>query len=46
MELTALGDVPSVAARLASQAAIGEVVVSDAICKAANLDTSDLETRL
>lgn len=45
LDLTALGDVPNVAARLASQAATGEVIVSDAACKAANLDTSEFETR-
>jgi adenylate cyclase len=43
MDLTALGDVPNVAARLASLAAPGEVNVSEAACQAANLDTGELE---
>lgn len=45
LDLTALGDVPNVAARLASQAATGEVIVSEAVCRAANLDTAEFETR-
>jgi adenylate cyclase len=45
LDFTALGDVPTVAARLASQAAAGEVIVSDAVCAAANLDTAAFESR-
>lgn len=45
LDLTALGDVPNVAARLASQAAVGEVIVSEAVCAAAKLDTTQFETR-
>jgi adenylate cyclase len=45
MDLTALGDVPNVAARLASQAKPGELIASQAICIAADLDTGASEQR-
>ncbi|MDX1613611.1 MAG: adenylate/guanylate cyclase domain-containing protein [Candidatus Promineifilaceae bacterium] len=45
MDLTALGDVPNVAARLAGQAAIGEVVISNTVCLAAELNPDKLEER-
>lgn len=45
MDLTALGDVPNVAARLASLAEPGEVIASQAVCTAANANISDLEKR-
>jgi adenylate cyclase len=38
IDLTALGDVPNVAARLASEAAAGELIVSTDACQAAGLD--------
>ena len=44
-ELTALGDVVNTAARLASAAARGEVLVTDAAASAAGLDVSALEHR-
>lgn len=43
VDVTALGDVPNVAARLASLAAPGEIVLSAATRSAANLDGTDLE---
>jgi adenylate cyclase len=42
---TALGDAVNVAARLASHAGAGEIVVSEAACARANLDTRGLEQR-
>lgn len=45
MEITALGDVANVAARLASQAAAGEIMLSDSTVKHAGVDTSKLEKR-
>jgi adenylate cyclase len=45
LEMTALGDEVNVAARLASQAAAGEIVLSDSTVRQAALDTSDLEKR-
>jgi adenylate cyclase len=45
VEMTALGDEVNVAARLASQAAAGEIVLSDSTVRQAALDTSDLEKR-
>lgn len=42
IDLTALGDVPNVAARLASQAAPGELVASRAICEAGGLNVDAL----
>ena len=45
VELTALGDEVNVAARLASQAAAGEVVLSESTVRSAGLDTAGLERR-
>lgn len=45
MDLTALGDVPNIAARLASLAKPGEVILSEAACHAAEIDQSEIETR-
>lgn len=42
MDLTAPGDVPNVAARLAAHAAPGEMIVGEAICEAADLDLAEL----
>ncbi len=44
-DITTLGDAPNTAARLASAAATGEIVVSDEAARAAELDTSGLEAR-
>jgi len=44
-DITALGDAPNTAARLASQAAIGEILVSQEAAKVAKLDTAVLEQR-
>jgi adenylate cyclase len=43
IDVTALGDVPNVAARLASLAAPGEVIVSKHACEEAGLETRELE---
>jgi adenylate cyclase len=45
IELTALGDEVNVAARLASQAAAGEIVLSQSTVNQAGLDTAGLERR-
>jgi adenylate cyclase len=45
-ELTAVGDTVNVAARLASQAVAGEVLVSTDAAAAADLDTTGLERRI
>lgn len=45
MDFTALGDVPNVAARVASLAAPGEVIVSEAAIAAAGVDMSGVEKR-
>lgn len=45
IELTALGDPVNTAARLASSAGAGEVLVSDATARAAALDTHEREKR-
>ncbi len=45
IDITALGDVPNTASRLASQARIGEIILSESTAKAAGLDTSSLEQR-
>jgi adenylate cyclase len=45
MEITALGDAANVAARLASQAATGEALLSESTVQKAGLDTSSLEKR-
>lgn len=44
-DITALGDAPNTAARLASAAATGEIVVSDDAAQAAGLDVEGLERR-
>jgi adenylate cyclase len=44
-DITTLGDAPNTAARLAGSAATGEIVVSVEAARAAELDTSDLESR-
>ena len=44
-DITALGDAPNTAARLASTAAPGEIVVSEDAAVAAELDTTHLESR-
>jgi adenylate cyclase len=46
VEMTALGDEVNVAARLASQAAAGEVVMSESTVRKASLDTAGLEKRM
>lgn len=45
VELTALGDAVNVAARLASQAAAGELVISENTAQKAGVDTKGLEKR-
>lgn len=45
VELTALGDSVNVAARLASQAAAGELLISEHTARKAEIDTRDLEVR-
>ncbi len=45
MDITTLGDAPNTASRLASAAAIGEIVVSEYAARAADLDTDYLESR-
>jgi adenylate cyclase len=45
MEITALGDAANVAARFASQAAAGEVLLSESTIQKAGVDTSNLEKR-
>ncbi len=45
VEMTALGDEVNVAARLASQAAAGEIILSESTVRQASLDTGDLEQR-
>lgn len=44
-DFTALGDNVNITARLASKAGAGEVLVSEAACNAAKIDTKDLEKR-
>jgi adenylate cyclase len=44
-DITVLGDVPNVAARLASRASAGEVLISDAAYEAGGLDMAGLERR-
>lgn len=44
-DFTALGDNVNIAARLASKAASGEVLISETACFAANVDTNNLEKR-
>ena len=45
LEITALGDAVNVAARLASQAAVGEIVLSESTVRKAGLETTGLEKR-
>lgn len=45
VDIAALGDAVNTAARLASHAAPGEVVISVETCRAAKLDTSKMESR-
>ena len=45
MDFTALGDNVNIAARLASKAGAGEVLISEAVCNAAKIDTEKLEKR-
>jgi adenylate cyclase len=45
VDIAALGDAVNTAARLASQAAPGEVIISEETCRAAKLDTSKMEAR-
>jgi adenylate cyclase len=45
IDITALGDEVNVAARLASNAAAGEILISESTVKGAGLDTSGLEQR-
>jgi adenylate cyclase len=45
VEMTALGDAVNVAARLASQAAAGEILLSESTVRKAELDTTGLEKR-
>jgi adenylate cyclase len=45
VEMTALGDAVNVAARLTSQAAAGEIVLSESTVQKADLDPAGLEKR-
>ena len=45
VDVTALGDAMNTTARLASQAGAGEILVSEAACAAAGLETAGLEGR-
>ena len=45
VDITALGDSVNIAARLASQAKAGEIILSEETVKAANLDASHLTRR-
>lgn len=45
LEMTALGDEVNIAARLASQAAAGQIVLSESTVRKAGLDTAGLEKR-
>ncbi len=45
-DFTVLGDVPNTVSRLASAASPGELLISESIAEAANIDTSRLESRL
>lgn len=44
-DITVLGDAANTAARLSSQAADGEILVSEETCRASNLNLQDCETR-
>ena len=45
-DFTVLGDAPNTAARLSSSASQGEVLISEATCSAAGLDTERMERRV
>jgi adenylate cyclase len=45
VDFTALGDTVNIAARLRSEAGVGQLFLSDAVARAAGLDTSGLEHR-
>jgi len=45
-DITVLGDTPNTGARIASQAAAGEVLISDASANSARLETEGMENRL
>lgn len=45
IDFTALGDSVNITARLASKAGAGEVLISEATCQAARIDTAGLEKR-
>jgi adenylate cyclase len=45
VDITALGDAVNLASRLASQAAVGEVIISESTARQAEIDTSVLEKR-
>jgi adenylate cyclase len=45
VDVTALGDAVNIAARLASQAKAGEILLSEETLQAAKLDPSNLEKR-
>ena len=45
-DITVLGDVPNTAARLSSSAAPGQVLISEAACSAAGLNTEQMEKRV
>lgn len=45
MDITVLGDAPNTAARLASNARVGEILISDAAFNAAGLDFGPIEKR-
>jgi adenylate cyclase len=44
-DITAIGDEVNTAARLASKAAAGEIIISDQALKKAGIDNDDLEAR-
>ena len=46
VEMTALGDAVNVAARLASEAATGEIVLSESTVRKAAIETTHLEHRI
>ena len=45
MDVTALGDVVNITARLASKAGPGEALISEGTCAAAGLDLGNMEWR-
>ena len=44
-DITVLGDTANIAARLSSQAGVGEVLISDSAFKAADVQLGDVEKR-